>query len=205
MGKNLSREEFKSDEEWYTSWYLDELLDAKYIEDYNYEPHAIELSPPVSWTWEKTTEMKTKTKVEIKSTTLLQGHEYTYDFSVLWASKAKGVFYQELGELGDPKENPYFVGLNGASYLETKPSFDAQNMSRLAVINIKWVYQKFGIYVQKVVPIPSVKKSGKMTPATALFPSTFTPKKYLFTNKSGKPRAIRFPVLTMEEYVKTRK
>jgi hypothetical protein len=78
------------------------------------------------------------------------------------------------------------------SYIEVKPSFDFKNMTRLVKINQKWVFEKHHIYINIVVP-------------EHLFNRTFTPLKYFTTDKSGKPRKIKYKnKITLQEYLKSK-
>jgi len=52
-------------------------------------------------------------------------------------------------------------------------------MTRLAKINIKWVWDKYGVFVNIIIPEKH-------------FDKTFTPKRFLTTDKSGKPRKIKY-------------
>lgn len=193
--------DFDSDEELYFSWYLEELIENGFIKGFVLHPKTYQLSDPIFYEWEEL--LKTKSKPRVSK--LLEDHVYTPDFLINWNEKARGIFYEEIDSLeGLPKNLPYFIADDGKSIIEIKPSFDQNNMTRLVMINIKWVYEKFGDYVQKVIPIPSVSKAGKISPGTALFAKTFTPKRYLLTDKSMKPRKIRFPVLSIDEFVKSR-
>lgn len=192
---------FDSDEEKYFSWYLDELVGLGYIDRYVLQPKTFELSEKVSMSWIK--RMKTKNKLMIS--TILQPHEYTPDVGIEWGPKAENIFFN-LAEGSYDNTAPFVAQRSSRdvyySLIEIKPPFDQNNMTRLASINIKWVYQNYGVYIQKVVPIPISKT---LLPKTALFPSSFTPKKYLFTDKSGQPRKIKFPVTTVEEFIEKRK
>ena len=75
------------------------------------------------------------------------------------------------------------------SFIENKPEFDFANMTRLVGLNIKWMWQNYGIFVQLV-------KNRE------LFEETFTPKAILKT-KTGKVRVFKHKVRTLEEYLKT--
>ena len=60
-------------------------------------------------------------------------------------------------------------------------------MTRLATLNIKWLYQKYGIYTQVIIP-------------ERIFKKTFTPKLMLKT-KTGKDRKLNFIVRSLEDYL----
>jgi hypothetical protein len=76
------------------------------------------------------------------------------------------------------------------TYIEVKPSYDFGNMTRLATINIKWVYQKYGIYINIAKP-------------KELFAKSFAPNKFLITS-TGKARKLDYKPRTLYEYLSSR-
>lgn len=187
---------FDSDEEKYFSWYLDELLQAGFIKSYGHHTEKFMLSPPAGVVMVK----KLKTKEKRVSKTLLRGHEYTPDFMIRWNPKALDIFYSPLI---DCNPNPFFLASStfdsvfgcDIGFVEIKAVFSKYNMGREFSINQKWLYAQEGIYVQKVIP------TGK---STCLFAKTFTPEKYLLTEKTHKPRKLKWKPRTLTEYLETR-
>ena len=178
--------EFDSDEEMYFSWWLEELKELGYINKIEYQPEAFSLSSSI---WVDYIEhMKTKDKYVTEE--VLKGHIYTCDFYVEWNSdfdksnkvstsltsgirKKKSASLQFILSQLNPDKPKSF------SYIEVKPSYDMNNMTRLAKINQKWVWEKHGIFVNIVIPEKHFNK-------------TFTPERFRTTNKSGKPRKIKY-------------
>jgi len=175
--------EYDSKEELYFSWWLIELELNGYIESWKYQPKPFPLSDKVYIHWQK--QLKTKTKKMIK--TMLQEHKYQADFLIRWTEKARGIFFaSELNqnvmaypfvadEIGDKR---YY-----RSIVDVKGTFSRNDAWRRFSIDQKWVWQKFNIYVHKVIPVK-------------LFKQTFTPLRYLQTDKSRKSRktgTICFP------------
>ena len=203
---------YDSPEELYVSWYLDELVEAGYVLKYDYQPTPYRLSPRGTYIWGK--ELKTKTKRT--ESTLLHEHIYTPDFKITWDGIARSIFVKNVDmfwrTIATPsdayvcKETPFWVRntsfMDGSfleslqplfeSILEVKPLFDRNNMTRLFTINQKWVYDKYGVYVQKIIP-------------QKLFKDTFTPMKYLLTDSGKQKRKLIFAPKTLEEYVESRK
>lgn len=169
--------EYDSREEIYFVWYLDELQAAGYIEHYRYQPEPFSLFPPVKYNWIK----PLKTKKKTMTTTLLRAHSYQADFEIYWCPMAEEVFFNNNKITDAPFVAKYLV-----SFIDVKPDYDMQNMTRLFHINQKWVHQQYGIYVQKIVP-------------QELFKKTFIPERYLFTDKSLKPRKIDFNAVQLKE------
>jgi len=172
---------YDSKEEIYFSWYLDELFEAGYIDEYCRQPEPFSLFDPVRYNWI----LSLKTKKKEMTTTLLRAHSYQADFKIEWNASAINLFF-DINKLNG---GPFFSSEYGTSFIDVKPSFDMQNMTRLFTINQKWVYQRFGVYVQKIVP-------------QKLFKATFTPNRYLYTDKSSKPRKIDYPVQTLTEFIR---
>ena len=175
---------YDSQEELYFSWYLDELKEVGYIENYEAQPESYVLSEPAFYEYDK--RLKTKTKTVVKK--LIREHIYTADFRIAWAEKARGLFFNKLIDRVDLSKIPFVSNYYFTSTIEIKPTFDQNNMTRLFTINQKWMYQKQGVYVQKIVPVK-------------LFSETFTPKRYLLTNKSLKPRKLKYTPETLEQFI----
>ena len=191
---------FKSNEEWNFSWYLDDLMDKGYVDDWSYESEIFDLSLPVKIPWKK----KLKTKYKDMEMPFLRECTYNPDFKIYWSGRAKGVFYYNLEEeITDPKTLPYFAAQKNISRIEIKPNFDFQNKTQQAVIKIKWLMQ-LGTFVQLVVPAPKVSKGGKLSPSNALFSSTFIPRRYVYTDKNMVNRKIRFKHVTLKQWEEKR-
>jgi hypothetical protein len=178
--------DFDSNEELYFSWYLDELQGAGYIDSYDNQ-FVFNLSADVDHSYTKP--MKRVEDKEI-SYSLMKGHIYTTDFIIHWNEKAKGIFYDDL--LDPPPNKPLtksiFIAMEGISYIEIKPKFDFKNMTRLVKLNIKWVWDKHSKYVHIMTP-------------EKLFKDTFTPNRFLLTDKSFKKRTIKFQTQTLDEFL----
>lgn len=180
--------EFDSDGEEQFYYYLEELKASGYIDNFNYQPDAFKLTDKIEYVWINTI----KNKEVITSATLLNSHEYTCDFVINWNKKAKGIFFLNITDKLKLNKIP-FISQNNTSYIECKPSWDQHNMTRLAKINIKQVYVKFGIYVQIITPT-----SNK---GNCLFSITFTPIKAQVTKVKNKPKKFKFIVRSLEEFI----
>ncbi len=91
------------------------------------------------------------------------------------------------------------------SIIDVKGIFNGRNNTSAITfpLNQKWVFQKTGDIVQKVIPIK-------------LFEDTFFPKRYLLDDEGKKPRRKKVPgrglvslssmnLMTIEDYLKKRK
>ena len=168
--------------------YCSVLKETGYIDNYGYQPDPFKLSDKIEYIWIN----KTKTKEIITSAVLLNPHEYTCDFLIKWNHKAHNIFYLNIDDKIKLNKIP-FIAKNNISYIECKPAWDQNNMTRLAKINIKWVYEKYGVYIQIITP--SSNKSN------CLFAETFIPEKCLLTKKTKKPKVFKYPVRSLNEFV----
>lgn len=195
------RDFFKSDGEEKFSWFLDDLIDGGYVEDWEYESEVFSLSDPYKIPWKE----QLKTKVKDRSFSVLEKCTYEPDFKIVWSEKAKGVFYHNIGdEISDPKTLPYFYAQDNISRIEIKPPHDFQNKTAQAVIKIKWL-RTLGTFVQLVIPVPKVDKKGAVRPKNATFYSLFIPERFKYTDKSGRARKINFEHKTLKEWEDTRR
>lgn len=108
----------------------------------------------------------------------LRAHEYTPDFLISWSPGAINGL-----KLDWKKDRP------NLSEVEIKPSFDAHNMTRLFKLNQKWVYQKYGIYIELVIP-------------EKLFEKTFCPDRFKYTDSGKGLRKLKQSYLNIDEYIK---
>ena len=191
--KREKPEGLDSFEELYMSWYLEELKQAGFVDSYQYTPKTFSLSEQVQYT--QVEELITKTKQSER--TFMQGHSYTPDYLIKWSTRAYNVFAKTINATVKKKHEKVFFWSNFTdtgytlslyTYIDVKPVFDMQNMTRQFIINQKWLYDKHGIYCQKVIP-------------EHLFKKTFTPERYLKTNKSGRDRKLKFEPVTLNEFL----
>lgn len=184
---------FDSKEELYVYWWLKELQDNGFIIHIDTNPESFILSEEVKEKLLKTTTKGTRERLR----TILREHIYTTDFKVTWDKKAKGIFYKTMVEPSDeilpfvasPEEN--------ITYLEVKPLFDQNNMERLFTVNQKWMYDKYRIFINKVIPI----KQGKTGKSSGLFNNTFVPQRYLRTDTGRQARKINFNYVTLKQFL----
>jgi hypothetical protein len=177
---------FDSNEELYFSWYLDELQDAGYIDSHETQ-YVFTLTENTDLTFTKT--MKRVDDKEI-AYSLLKGHIYTTDSVIHWNEKAEGIFYHDMIDPPTHKrlDELLFIAKNGVSYVEIKPKFDFKNMTRLVKLNIKWVWDKYSVYVHVMTP-------------EKVFKDSFTPNRFLTTDKSNRKRKINFKTRTLNEFL----
>ena len=176
---------FDSKEELYFSWFLDQLKASRYIN--RWERNEVSYSLTKGLTHEYIIPMK-RVPDKVKEQAILLPSIYTPDFVIYWEPKAIGIFVQIFGnEAGNKKlTTPFLCSVDEMiSVVETKADFDKNNMSRLANNNIKFVYEKYKVYVDMVN-------------------KTFTPDRYFMTDKTFKPRKLNYKnVRTLSEFIKS--
>lgn len=176
-----------SQEEVMAIMFFEELMEHGYVEKIE-RAESIKLSERLENKYMQVVEMKTKTKEVEKNQVLLEDHVYTPEFVITWTLKGSELFTDDIKFKVGKFEKP-FVSQYWKSVLEIKPSFDQNNMTRLFVINRKWVWDRHQIFVNLVQP-------------HKLFEETFTPTAYLKT-PTGKDRVIHWKVRTLEEYIQS--
>ena len=180
--------QFDSNEELHFSWYLDELKSKGYIIEWSKVEKSFELTKGLYLNYK--IPMK-KVDDKIKQQTILSPSVYTPDFYIIWSVKAFGIFTTDIDMDSDNKLDTPFISRGKYSTVEVKGTFDNNNMTRLAVNNIKFVYDKFGVYVN-LIKVPTI------------FDKTFTPDRYIMTDKSFKPRTINYKnVRTLRGFVQS--
>lgn len=190
--------EFDSYQELYFYWWCKELKEAGYIKKIEAQPKSFELSSAVKVPYVKPMKRVEDKVLEHK---IFNEHVYTTDFRIIWSDKAEGVFTFGLNRTNSKRHSKEEVMLipaneDGAlgmlySFIEVKPKFDQNNMTRLAKINIWWVWEKYNKHVDIVIP-------------EKLFKKTFTPDRYLITNKSAKARKLDYSPSTLNEFVRSK-
>lgn len=200
-------DKYDSDEEMYFRWYLDELVSAEIVLRYAYQPASILLTKKVNGLSmvNKPTKKDPDRLVE-KRSLFLNPHVYTPDYIVVWSPlavkyglvSALGVEMQDSLQVDlSDKEAPFRANKYGSSCLysviDIKGAFArATNSTAITFpLNQKWVFDKYGLYVQKIIP--------NDTKGNCLFAKTFTPKRFLIQNKTSKPRKIHFKVKLINE------
>ena len=144
MESKLVRDDVRSNEEWFFYHWL---LEAEYknlVENIEYEAKYFILSPPVTVPMVK--QLKTKTKTVDKH--LFHKHYYTPDFT-----------FKVVADI----LRPYFIDTlcQRTDYITTdvKGNFNPYGDGRDFPVNQKWTWDKFEVYVEKIVPDKLFKKT----------------------------------------------
>jgi len=167
---------YDSNEELYFSWYCEELKEHKLIIDYSYHEIQYVLSDRITMP----SFIKHKGKERYKDRFLSHDHIYTPDFILYWTEKGLD-YLTEKSRYFKYYTNGYFElsmrNRDIVSIIDVKGIFAGKNNSTAVTfpLNQKWVFQKYGDYVQKIIPIK-------------LFEETFFPKRYMYNDEGKKPR-----------------
>lgn len=148
----MIRSDFDSDEEFHFYHWLIEAEKFGMIDSWEYHTEPFGLSGPVSIIMEK--KMKTKTKTIQKH--LMRDHKYTPDF------KIKIVYQEFRGVVKKAFQFPPPDWKDGIAFLriDVKGEWCGRHKSgREFSINQKWMFQRYGIYIHKIVPKIFFKKT----------------------------------------------
>ena len=155
---------FKSEEEVAFAHWCIEAADALIIQGWQYEPITYPLLSQIEHHVDKVTEYKRKPNKTVRTwKTLLQAHEYTPDFIIV-----PGGRFEDLKHGLIHYRNPYYHNDRKPKYvIDVKGTFQRFDGARSFSINQKWVFDKHGVYVNKVVPQKFFKKTW--VPAAVAF------------------------------------
>jgi hypothetical protein len=151
-------------------------------------------------------------KTTTKNFTLLNGSTYKPDFKIWWTEKSRGIFFIHISSTRKIIDHEaYFISdiekcqetkkYYEVSYVDVKSPFRGKNQSDVSFsLNRKIVMEKYGIFINKSINYPTKKMKN---PKSYLWVDTFTPRRYLFTNKQLGLRSIRnWIVRTLTEFIK---
>lgn len=183
----LNLSDVDSKEEKYFEWWLDELVKNGYVKSYN-RCNSFQLIPKAYIPVLKRKPLKSEpNRLVLEAQHFLHPLSYTPDYDIYWEEKAIGLFVFSIDELFvSEKTQPYFLGqktdLGLYSCVDVKPIFfRTQNSSSITFpLKKKMMWNKFGVYVNKTIPI------GK----EELFCKTFTPERYFLQDLKPKNRSL---------------
>lgn len=122
--------------------------------------------------------------------TITKGHTYTPDYVAVFTEKALGKFVWNIDSntrwsrnlmVGHKDEGGYVV------YIEVKPDYDRNNTTGKAVNDMKWVFQKYELFINLFKP-------------DHRFDLTFCPEEYIYTQRGDK-RKLRFSPRNINDYL----
>lgn len=193
----------------YFCYYLEELQEDGFIEEFRQHDTTWNITPKVSRKYLK----QLKTKVNEVEYHVAHPSTYTADFNILWTKKASNILYLDPSKpVKDIKNIPFRLSRTDGSlwsHVEIKSINESTTSSSVSfVVFQKVILDKYNDYVQKIQPFCLTKPQYKKT----LFFQTFVPKQvfreqvYRVNCKTGKigESKFKFPVKTIEEFLKER-
>ena len=181
-------EKQKGQTEQYIQWYFEELQARGFIESINLSPEPIVINDPI----------------DICVGRKFERTQYTPDMFIVWSpSITFGRISLWINCIGDDSiiKQPFVARpmlIDGiywyCSFIEVKPDvaiMNAQHATSMLTFPYrqKLVYLQTGIYVQLVKPIQ-------------LFKATFTPQRYMKTDKTMRDRKLHHFARTFEDYMR---
>ena len=169
--------QYDSSEEVEFVMWLEEAQDNGFVGSWMYHPNKYEITPKQMAT--RLVELKTKTKTVEK--TLLRPHTYEPDFLIF----VNGKRWLHIAK------HTKLLKTSVGCFVDVKGTFDRNKSNTIFSINQKLMYDKYHIYVNKVVP-------------AKLFRQTFVPKGCAYM-KNRKVLAMRKPYkdcVFIEEFLK---
>lgn len=197
-----------NDLEKYFEWWLNELVDIGFVKWYKREAEVFVIP---SSTYGRLKRFKTKDNV-LEVFNLFPQIEYSYDYIICWEPVSEYIFYEivddsELFQFGKPS----FIAFNReiddkkcvVSYVDVKPTNSVQRrggkVSSSITFPLKnrmlWDLQR--VYINKVVPMP-MSGTGFHS---SLFTTTFTPRRYVYTDGGKAIRKVHFVIKTFKEFL----
>lgn len=193
--------------ETYFEWYINELKEAGYIKLVKREPFPILVNDIVE---HKRYDFSTKTP-RIENYKLFNKNTYMCDWIIIWEKHAHEIFYNVIDDNPIRIYCPFYAIIDAKgehiSFVDVKPPAGAMIFGNNTTgytfpILQKMIYTIYGIYINKSIPIPLMAKGTvKSGNKSALFLTTFVPKRYLLTDGGMQGREIKYRKQSLKEYV----
>jgi hypothetical protein len=142
----MKRSDFASDEEYQIFLWLVEAENIGLVKGWMYESRSFSLITKAT----RPHFVKLKTKIREEQKHLLNGHSYKPDFNFL------GVRAHPLAKM---LAGAILVSYDGMFWTDVKGTFNPHGGDRVFSINQKLVYNRYKIYVNKVIPEKFFKKT----------------------------------------------
>jgi len=186
---SMNINDFDSKEELYFYYWLME-LSSKGLCSFKYQPKTFDLFKGSDYT------------IKFKSGKVTpRDVSYTPDFAVQWDERLRGILFS-IPETDDKKSIFIAFKPGPVSVIDIKGGFSRGRGANSSAITFpfkqKWLLQSTGLYVQKIVPISSYSK--KKDKQSGLFLDTFTPARYLLTEK-GSERKLHHKPKMINKYL----
>lgn len=199
--------------ELYAEWYFNELKENGFIKSIHREPYSLKVTDKKKLNRYRYKESKNGIQENIEEYLFLRDANYTPDYLIVWEEKARDYFFNMIDQ---PKrlDCPFMAQTSSQgdiiSLCDVKPTavgatFGHNTSGYTFPIIQKVLFQFYGIYINKTVPIPLVSKGEiKSGNNVALFTTTFVPNRYLLTDSGQQARKINYFVRSLKEYLSRR-
>lgn len=194
---------FDSLEEKLFAMWLEELKENGVVKYWFRELRIIQITAGIKVPYVKQTQLKTKLKLEVKSFTLLRPSEYTPDFEVTFNMDFWGKIVSPPHESKLFNKDAVFFSsyYDKPTLVEIKPSFDQNNMERLFVLNQKFIWDKFKIFVNLIEPVELFKNTFLPLQAIPFFQYKVIPKKAALKGKKKGDFKFDWTPKTIKQYI----
>jgi len=207
---------FDSNEEMFFAMWLQELKTYGYVTEWKKNQESIDITKGTKLYYIKYTQLKTKLKKEEKAFTLLRPSEYTCDFEILWTLEGMNKFLFQISEnqretvtkhiekrggITNPTEALFFSAEYNTTFVEVKPDFDQNNMERAFVLNQKFIWDKYKIFVNLIEPVELFKKTFLPLAVVPYFQYKVVPKKAQLKGKIKGSWKMDWIPKTITEYL----
>jgi len=132
---------------------------------------------------------------------LLSTTKYTPDGVIIWNPKVKDILFNDLFEKGDCYFKGQYSDGKWFSVIDVKaPKGVNRESDTPFTFTRRWIWQRFHIYVNKVMCIPPKPKDKGY-----LYKDVWTPQRYMMTNAMRKARTIHYKVIGALDYLSKNK
>lgn len=197
--------------ETYFEWYINELKENGFIKEIKREPFSFNISRIKFHKKYVFKETAKKSSASVEDFTLLRENNYTFDYLIIWHPKAKEYFFNLIDDSPIKIWCPFYAFIDAGgelvSFVDVKPTsagakFGNNSTSYTFPIIQKIIYESYGVFVNKAIPIPMVSKGEvKSGNKTSLFTTTFVPNRFRLTDSGGQARLIHYRNKTLKEYI----
>ncbi len=132
---------------------------------------------------------------------LLGTTNYTPDGVIIWNSKVKNLLFNDLFEKGDCYFKAQFIDNRWITVFDVKAPKGVNRASDIPFsFTRKWIWQRYHIYVNKVMCIPPKPRDKGY-----LYKDVWTPQRYMMTDALRKARTLHYKVQGAMDFIKKNK
>jgi len=175
LRKKTQRALLKGKTEQYIKWYFQELKERGYVHEIDDSPSSIVISE----------------EAKITDWVTLKQRVYTPDLLIVWTNEGQAKWCNTMFSK-DEMRKP-FVCYVDTTLVEVKPDVP-YNLAKANTSMVAFPLRQVMLYNMTSMYVQMLKVKD-------LFAATFTPRRYLFTDKTKANRTIHFHTRTLDEYL----